>query len=676
MSNNLDRLDAPHVRARMTAVLTVVTALSVFLFSFVTLVSLDRAVAPELQQRTRLIGVVVRDKLQDTLSAGIPIRALAGLETYLGATMDEFSEIRRISVVTARGELVAAVERPEAQALLDRIEIGRRLGIAGAELQMPILVGNELVGQIRIVSSAQFVEARIRSVMTDASMLALAAILIGVELTLVVASRSIWQPLRAIVMLGRQQAGGSFAHTVAPTGLATIRLVARRLNDQAVHLAERASAAAPELARKPVRMAMPGLADMRLALFAFVAATEVTASFLPVFARGASRPEWLDPGLAAAAPSMLYLAVLAILAPLAGRLVARLGPRTVFAAASVPAAVALVGMAATDDLIGVIACRGAIAICYGFATIACQDYALALRGGAGDGEGARVSAVIMAMVFGGTFCGANIGGIFADRYGYDATMMLGAALAVLAGLIGWRGLAASGAMPPHAERSGPVAAPSRPVAFYAFLFGIVAPMNLVTAICIWYITPLRLAALGASPAEIARVVMLFYLFQLVLGPVAVRLAGSRFGLALTMVAGAAVAASSLAAFGSETFWLMTGTVAGVGAGLALVRGPALEFAAHHAASAPGRLHVYRVVERSVALVGLLAAASVIGGEDNDRILGFLSLLVFVGLLIFSIAAAVTRRTRGGFGNDGVEAGRDGSRALDRGLFGGSRRGRR
>lgn len=656
MAGDLDRLDAPQVRARMTTVLTVVTALSVFLFSFVTLVSLDRAVAPELEQRTRLIGAVVRDKLQDTIAAGIPIRALAGLESYLGATMDEFSEIRRISVVTARGETVAEVERPETRALLDSIEIGRRLGISGAELQMPILVSNELVGQIQIVSSVQFVEARMRSVLIDASMLALVTILIGVELTLVVASGSIWQPLRAIVTLGRQQARGSFAHTVAPTGLSTIRLVARRLNDQALHLAERALVAtpgsAPEPAPQPTRMAMPGLADMRLALFAFVAATEVTASFLPVYARGAARPDWLEPGLAAAAPSALYLAVLAILAPLAGRIVARLGPRTVFAAASVPAAFALAGMAATESLAGVIACRGAIAVCYGFATIACQDYALALRG---DGEGARVSAVIMAMVFGGTFCGANIGGIFADRYGYDATMMLGAALAALAGLIGWRGLAASGDASPRPGRPTPVATPSRPVVFYAFLFGIVGPMNLVTAICIWYLAPLRLAALGASPAEIARVVMLFYLFQLVFGPVAARLAGSRFGLTLTMVAGGAVAATSLAAFGSQTYWLMTGTVAGVGAGLALMRGPALEFAARHAAGAPGRLAVYRVVERSVALVGLTATASVIGGEDADRILEFLSLLVFLGLLIFSAAAAITRKARGDSGNDGMAA---------------------
>ena len=37
-----------------------------------------------------------------------------------------------------------------------------------------------------------------------------------------------------------------------------------------------------------------------------------------------------------------------------------------------------------------------------------QDYALALR----SKDGARVSSVIMAMVFGGTFCGSTIGGVY------------------------------------------------------------------------------------------------------------------------------------------------------------------------------------------------------------------------------------------------------------------------
>lgn len=263
----------------------------------------------------------------------------------------------------------------------------------------------------------------------------------------------------------------------------------------------------------------------------------------------------------------------------------------------------------------------------------------------------KVSAVIMAMVFGGTFCGATIGGIFADRYGYDAAMLLGAVLAVLAALIGHFGLTASNADRFAPGLSGPAAAPTRSGPFYVFLLGVVVPLNLVTAVCIWYMAPLRLVAVGASPAEVARVIMLFYLFQLVFGPVAVWLSRSRLGQALTMVVGGAIAAISLWAFGSESFWLMTGTVAGVGAGFGLLRGPALEFAAQHAAGAQKRLAIYRVVERSGALVGLLVAASVIGTQDNDRILDALGILVFGGMLMFFAAVAAFRNLGKGSGFD-------------------------
>lgn len=643
MAGEFDKLDMNRIRARMTAILTLVVALWVFLFSFVTLVLLDRAIAPELQQRTRLIGNVVRDNLQQTLSTGIPIQMVGGLDAYLGEVIDEFTEIRRITVETSRGEVVADLQRDEAADLLDRLEIGRRLGITGSEQRMPVLVGNEVVGQIHLVSSALFVETRLRSVLLDAAVLALAVILIGVEVTLVFASGMILRPLRAVLALAREQAQGRFVHTVAASGLPTLRLVARRLNGHALDLADRRSHSDSKTRTRPVRMVLSGLADMRLALFTFVTATEVTASFLPVYARSVARPDWLEPGLAAAAPSALYLAVLAILSPFASRLVGRFGPHRIFTAASVPAALALAGMAMTDSVAGVILGRGAIAICYAFATIACQDYALTLRGGS---EGAKVSAVIMAMIFGGTFCGATIGGILADRYGYGAAILLGAGLSILAGMLGYRGLGASGKVPTPATVADDSATRPRPVTFHAFLFGIVVPLNLVTAVCVWYLAPLRLTELGASPAETARVIMLFYLCQLILGPVAARLAGSRLGPVATMAIGAVVAATALAAFGIGSFWLTMATVAGVGTGFAMLRGPALEFAADCAQGIPRRLATYRVVERAVTLVGLLAAASIDGGGAREVILDVLCALVTGGLLIFIAAAAVERRIKG------------------------------
>src|SRR3546814_8641567 len=59
--------------------------------------------------------------------------------------------------------------------------------------------------------------------------------------------------------------------------------------------------------RRPLRLRLSDINDVRLPLFFFSVSTEIAAAFLPLYARAASRPEWLSPEIAAAAPLVLYL---------------------------------------------------------------------------------------------------------------------------------------------------------------------------------------------------------------------------------------------------------------------------------------------------------------------------------------------------------------------------------
>src|SRR3546814_6860193 len=71
--------------------------------------------------------------------------------------------------------------------------------------------------------------------------------------------------------------------------------------------------------RRPLRLRLSDINDVRLPLFFFSVSTEIAAAFLPLYARAASRPEWLSPEIAAAAPLVLYLLAVAALSPFAGR---------------------------------------------------------------------------------------------------------------------------------------------------------------------------------------------------------------------------------------------------------------------------------------------------------------------------------------------------------------------
>ena len=69
----------------------------------------------------------------------------------------------------------------------------------------------------------------------------------------------------------------------------------------------------------------------------------------------------------------------------------------------------------------------------------------------------------------------------------------------------------------------------RGVRYLALLPSVAVPMNADTAIFIWYLTPLNLAALGSGPAEIARIVVLYCLALVLFGPTVARLSDTRIG---------------------------------------------------------------------------------------------------------------------------------------------------
>src|SRR3546814_10882585 len=97
-----------------------------------------------------------------------------------------------------------------------------------------------------------------------------------------------------------------------PGGIGALARAAARLNDHAEDLAERLGALPAELRaraigmmqatvaeRRPLRLRLSDINDVRLPLFFFSVSTEIAAAFLPLYARAASRPEWLSPEIAA-----------------------------------------------------------------------------------------------------------------------------------------------------------------------------------------------------------------------------------------------------------------------------------------------------------------------------------------------------------------------------------------
>jgi MFS family permease len=644
------------LRRRLIGMLAAMVIASVMAVGGTAVLAFDRAVEPELANRTHLIGSIVRSEVQRALELGIPFDAIVGLDRYLSETLEKFEEVDRIAVTTVSDQTVAVIERSAAPSIFERTKLGQVVAFDQTAFVLPIVDGNRLVGRITVEISPLFVQTRLRDVFLDVLVIALVATLVALELALAVAVTSVGKPLDRVFRLLGEQREGNFLHRIRPGGLGGIGRTAVRLNDHAEDLAERL-AVLPAAARarigstvdakiadgRPLGLRLSDLNDIRLALFLFSVATEIAAAFLPLYARAAARPEWLSSELAAAAPLVLYLLVLAILSPFGGTLARRFGARRLFLASVPPTVLALAAMGFSESLAGIALWRGVIAVFYAMATIACQEYAIRA---AADYASARSAGAFIAVVYAGIFCGSALGGVLAGRFGFEVTFLSGAAIAILSGILGifaMQGRAGDAVAAVTSSRSGPSQQRWLSPRYFALLVGVAAPMNAATAIFIWYLTPLTLAASGSGTAEIARVVMLYYLAVILFGPTVARLSDGRMGPLALVVCGAVVSGAALLSLTVWSgFWAVVAAVAGLGLGHTLMRAPLYALASRFAGWSGAGLGALRLFERIGAILGLAASALLLGDFGAENSVHALGIAVLFGIAVYTVAEIVDR----------------------------------
>ncbi len=655
MSDHTWALWGRHVRLRLIALLLAGVAGTTILVGVQASGAFERAVTPEIDKRARLIGVIVRAELQRALELGITLESIRGLDRYLAETLKKFDEVDQIVVRSVQGASVASVRR---HAVAGATPAQQPAPTSDAEAPgwgryvLPVLDGNRQVGEIRVDVSPVFVRTRLREVFFDVGAIALVVTLVAVELILLVAAAAVTRPLDRVFHLLGEQGSGDFRRVIDGGGLSSLARVAERLNDHARDLAERL-ARLPSTARDklrgtldvhiadgaPKRLRRSDAGDMRLALFLFSTAAEVTVAFLPMYARSMARPSWLTPELAAAAPLVCYLAAAAVLAPLGGWLAHRLGARRLFVLSIPPAALCLVALSTATHVGEVMLWRGLMAVFYATATIACQEYALRAA------PAALASGAFVSGVYGGVFCGAALGGIVAGRFGVEMALLGGATLAMLAGLVGWmvlRGPAGDPATDAAPESVLATAQGRRPV-LIAIAAGLAVPMNVATAVFVWYLTPLTLSASGADAAEVARVVMLYYLSTVLLGPL-VAAASAGLGLRRLVVVGASLAGAALwITTWLDGYWATVAAVAGLGIGHTLLRAP-LYALASQVGGTVRTMGAFRAAERIGAIAGLGVCAWLLPSLGPAWGTGAAAILTLAGLATF-LAVELGKRRR-------------------------------
>ena len=613
-------------------------AASLILSGFAALKVFDAAIEPEIEKRANLIGRSVRNEVENALQIGIPFNALAGVDRYLSQVMEDFSEIERITLVDLNNVIVADVSRVrggEPSNILppDPMAGGRNVIVS------PMLSGNTLVGKIVLQIDKNFVSSKMRNILLDILVLGLIAVLLSFEMVIWTVSNTIGKPLDRVFIVLNEQASGVFRHIVRVGDAGALMRIARRLSDRAYDLAERGGSSG-----KLASIHKAYFSDVRFPLFVYSTATEISGSFLPIYARDSSSLSWLSDEMAATAPLIAYLAAIALVSPFSGIIASRFGGRNLFLISIPLTALALVGVGLGQSVISIALWHGAMALVYALATVACQEYSL---GAANKGENAQVLGGYLFVILGGAFCGASLGGVLADRIGIPGTFFSSAGLVIVSGVLGYFALSSKLDRAPD-----PISAPTAggPVAtgnilasprFLALLAGVTFPVNIGMSVFIWFITPLALEAEGAGFADIGRVLMVYYLVPLIVGPTFARLADRRIGYVPFLIAGLAVSGIALSSlYFWSGFWPVAVAVAVFGLGHSMCDSSqyaqAIQIAEDsglHKARLKG-FAALRIFERLAAIAGLAAAAVFL------EAVGYVSITVLIGVVMLIGAAIV------------------------------------
>ncbi len=619
-----------------------IVLLSLTLMAFAAVRTFEASLEPEMNKRTALIAATVREEIERAIDFGVPLEAIGGASEYLDELLKEFPELEKIMLRSNSGRLIASSSRGDSTGT----DAPNEINTSPNTVTLSILRRNTIVGELTIEADPRFVRSRLQEVMLDIIVVGLVAILLAFEIVLLVSANMLGKPLDRIFTLMDEQAAASFRHVLPARDAGELRRVARRLSDRALHVA-RLRGAQDKLSALPQAY----FVDIRLPVFIFSTATEISGAFLPLYARDAGGPDWLTSEMAATAPLIAYLVAMALMAPFGGAIARRFSPQRLFLSAIPVTALTMVGVGLGQNALVIAFWHGFMAIVYALATISCQEYAIKT---APRDELTQAIGGFLFVIIGGAFCGSALGGVLADRIGASGTFFFGAGLAVLSGLIGARVISGHVSLDQEvtttqSDKSIWTVLTNR--RFFALTLGVSVPINIGMSVFIWYLTPVVLEGQGVGVADIGRIVMLYYLAQLLLGPTVARFADGKVGQVPFLIFGifiSGVAISSLYFWSGIMPMIIVVTLFGLGYAMcdATQYAQAIQIGEQTCGAGGGEkaLGALRLIERLAAITGLIASVILIPRLGYLTIIGGIGGLMLCGTLFMLGGGTSHRKT--------------------------------
>ncbi|MGC2854641.1 MFS transporter [Novispirillum sp. DQ9] len=511
-----------------------------------------------------LVSQVGRE-IARAVDLGVPLAALRGLDDLLTATRAANPEIASLVFVPAGaapppGLAAVPLTAPGGAPRLTEVE-------GAYALRLAVTAGDgRPLGDLHVGIDRGHVARLIQDRVFDIITVMVVTAIIATELLLLLLDTMVTAPLLALQRWAEDTRAGRGAALAGLPGRGELAGFVRQLAGLSglVHGTAEGPAGTPWLIL---------LRHIRIALFLFVIADTLSLSFLPLFSRELLAPLWgLSEDVLVGLPIVAYWLMSAVVQLPGARLLEHMTHRRAFLVGGALSAAGSLWSALAPDMAHLLAARALAGIGLGLVFMVCQA---AILTHVPPERRTMGVATFTGVFFLATFSGTAVGGIAAEHLGFRATFGLSAAIALLACAFAHVTFGASREPPrPVAVRAaegwaayGRLAANTR----YAGLLLLAAlPNRMFNVALVFFLAPLYLDMLGASKAEIGRIVGVYGLMMAFAAPLIAGFVDKRGWQVGSVVAGTLLCAvGGLAVLPFDNQWGILLAVALMGLGQAM-----------------------------------------------------------------------------------------------------------
>lgn len=686
MMNSKAKSMASLINSRLILITVISAFLASILSAVYTLVEFNFSIKPELLKKAHAIAQGVHDDVDLAVSSGIPINQIRGMDTYLEDSLSKYPELTFIAVTNQGKALYQAGEVGDLEnvdnakyeqssssylssSFVERVtvvakELPRLLpSFWGSDkaksdiFQLPLDSQTLKNSAVYVGLSANYVQSQLTDIFFDIAIVLVAVLLVCFEVVMVVVMFYISGPLEESESILKRQVGGDFSVNETVPAHGAIGSFADRLNRDSQELQSKFSGLFQRVSNQSkaleklkgiaerfrlqsqLGMKKGDIVDARIPLFVFSFAEELQKSFMPLFVAEYYEPNsWISKDVMLGLPISVFMFVIAVCTPFAAKWVDRWGQKPLFMIGLIPAIAGYLGCAFANDSMDIVIARGVTALGYAVITISCQSYIAAVVTSENRAKG---MAIFVGVLMTATMCGTALGGIIADRIGYQPVFLISAVLACFAGLLAWRMFSGGGAVTgKDAAKKGGLKYLARNVRFVAVVLCCAIPAKIILTGFLYFMVPIYLVSLDASQSEIGRIMMIYSLVIIPLSPVASGIADKTKKMRELVILGTILSGAILISlYGEASLFKILVAVALMGIAHSILKAPLIACALEASESTPevGRtevLGILRTSERIGSVLGPVLVAGLLSIYDFGQAMSIVGAGVIVaGLLM-------------------------------------------